>query len=246
MSDTSAMQRATRWLHELERALAAGSVSSAVSLFGSECFWRDMVAFTWNIKTMEGKDQIAAFLSATLAEVQPRSFRIEGEARETDGVIEARFTFETKLARGRGVLRLKGDKGWTILTVASALKGFEEKCGSAREKGVVHGVHKNRQTWLERKTEEEASLGAGRQPYCLVIGGGQGGMALGARLKRLGVPTIIVTLGSEGCFVSEPHRHFFIAAHRGLQERTRHWDARAGEIRQAIESRLEREKPAAA
>jgi GH15 family glucan-1,4-alpha-glucosidase len=28
-----------------------------------------------------------------------------------------------------------------------------------------------------------------------------------------------------------------IAAHRGLQERARHWDARAGEIRQAIESR---------
>lgn len=30
------------------------------------------------------------------------------------------------------------------------------------------------------------------QPYVLVIGGGQGGIALGARLKRQGVPTVIV------------------------------------------------------
>src|SRR6202043_1594754 len=29
-------------------------------------------------------------------------------------------------------------------------------------------------------------------PYVVVIGGGQGGIVLGARLKRLGVPTIII------------------------------------------------------
>ena len=31
-----------------------------------------------------------------------------------------------------------------------------------------------------------------RSPTCVIIGGGQGGIALGARLRRLGVPTIIV------------------------------------------------------
>ena len=30
------------------------------------------------------------------------------------------------------------------------------------------------------------------QPYCLIVGGGQGGLALAARLKQLGVPTLIV------------------------------------------------------
>src|SRR5262249_11133171 len=68
----------------------------------------------------------------------------------------------------------------------------EEKCGPAREKGVAHGAHKNRKTWFDCKTEEEAALGIARQPYCLVIGGGQGGLALAARLKRLAVPTIVV------------------------------------------------------
>ena len=40
--------------------------------------------------------------------------------------------------------------------------------------------------------EEKATLGYSEQPYVLIVGGGQGGIALGARLRRLGVPTIIV------------------------------------------------------
>ena len=35
-------------------------------------------------------------------------------------------------------------------------------------------------------------LGHARQPYVLIVGGGQGAIALGARLRQLGVPTIIV------------------------------------------------------
>ena len=72
------------------------------------------------------------------------------------------------------------------------LKGFEEKAGPTRVRGVQHGVFRNRQTWLERKTQEEAELGYATQPYCVIIGGGQGGIGLAARLKRLEVPTLII------------------------------------------------------
>ena len=72
------------------------------------------------------------------------------------------------------------------------LKGFEEKRGATRVPGAQHGVFKNRQTWLERKTQEEAELGYATQPYCVIIGGGQGGIGLAARLKRLEVPTLII------------------------------------------------------
>ncbi len=88
--------------------------------------------------------------------------------------------------------RLKGDKAWTLLTTAQELKGFEEKKGRKRWNGTDHGVHKGRKNWLEEKQADEAALGISKQPYVLIIGGGQGGLALGARLKRLGVPTIIV------------------------------------------------------
>ncbi len=72
------------------------------------------------------------------------------------------------------------------------LKGFEEKAGETRPLGLRHKADRKRETWLEARKREAAELGATRQPYCLVIGGGQGGIALGARLKRIGVPAIVV------------------------------------------------------
>jgi putative flavoprotein involved in K+ transport len=42
------------------------------------------------------------------------------------------------------------------------------------------------------RDEETEQLGLKTQPYVLIIGGGQGGIALGARLRQFGVPTIIV------------------------------------------------------
>ena len=58
--------------------------------------------------------------------------------------------------------------------------------------GAEHGVQKNRSTWAERRAAEEASLGYTTQPYVVIIGGGQGGIALGARLRQLGVPAIVL------------------------------------------------------
>ena len=53
-------------------------------------------------------------------------------------------------------------------------------------------MHPDRKTWLEQRQQEEATLGLTEQPYVVIVGGGQGGIALGARLRRLGVPAIIV------------------------------------------------------
>jgi putative flavoprotein involved in K+ transport len=184
---------AARWLERFADALEKGHLTAATNLFVAECLWRDLLAFTWNIKTVEGRAAISAMLSATLARVRPSRFAIEGEATGTaDGVIEAWFTFETGAGRGKGHLRLKGEGCWTLLTTLSELKGFEERKGATRELGVTHGAIRNRKSWLEQKRDEETALGTTRQPYCIVIGGGQGGIALGARLKRLGVPTIIL------------------------------------------------------
>ena len=180
------------WLSKLEAALSNADIKAAAALFGDECYWRDLVSFTWNIKTMEGRSEIEAMLAATLSQVKPSNWKIQGEAKEAGGVTEGWFTFETGVARGLGVLRLKGGKGWTLLTTMAELKGHEEKKGPRRIMGAEHGVARNRKSWLELRQEEEARLGSTEQPYCLIIGGGQGGIALGARLRRLGVPTIIV------------------------------------------------------
>ena len=189
---TRPTETATDWLGRLAAALEGRDVEAALALFDDECYWRDLVAFTWNIKTMEGKAQVRDMLEATLARVKPARWQVEGEASETGGVTEAWFTFETAVARGRGLLRLKADKCWTLLTTMVELKGHEEAKGETRVKGVQHGAVEERRSWLEQREQEAAELGVTRQPYVLIVGGGQGGIALGARLRRLGVPTIIV------------------------------------------------------
>ena len=185
-------QAASAWLANFDNALESRDLDTVMALFGEDSYWRDLVAFTWNIRTQEGPDAIREMLQARLADVKPSNFQVEGQATEADGVVEAWFGFETAVARGRGHLRLKQGKAWTLLTTMTELKGFEEKKGANRIKGAEHGVQPGRKTWIERREEEATTLGFSEQPYVVIVGGGQGGIALGARLRRLGVPAIII------------------------------------------------------
>jgi len=107
------------------------------------------------------------------------------------GRVEGWFSFETEAGTGEGIFRLEDGKCRTILTTLQSLRGHEEPLRATRPMGVRHGANRNRETWSEQRTRDEAALGTTDQPYCLIIGGGQGGIMLGARLKQLGVPTII-------------------------------------------------------
>ena len=180
------------WLGKLEVALRNENANEAAALFDAECYWRDLVSLTWNIRTVEGRQGIAEMLKAVVPTARPHAFQIAGEAEKEGSTLAAWFTFETAVARGKGHLRLKDGLGYTILTTMTELKGHEEKSGKSREKGIVHGANKNHVTWAESRAAEERELGHTKQPYCVIIGGGQGGIMLGARLKRFGVPTIII------------------------------------------------------
>jgi putative flavoprotein involved in K+ transport len=185
---------ATDVLNRFGAALAAGDVPAALELFQADCYWRDLVAFTWNLKTLEGKEQIGDMLRAQLGEARPEKWRIADgeEASESGDVIEGWIEFETALARGYGQIRIKEGRIWTLLTTMQELKGFEEAMGVRRPAGAKHGIDASRKTWAEERAQEEAELGVSRQPYCLIIGGGQGGIALAARMRQLDVPTIVI------------------------------------------------------
>jgi putative flavoprotein involved in K+ transport len=194
MLDTSLGDQTQAFLDAFGAALEAGDIDAATEMFQDDCYWRDLVTFTWNIKTVEGKAQVADMLRHQLATTKPSGWTLaQGELPTEDGgVTTAWIEFETEVARGYGLIRLKEGKIWTLLTTMVELKGHEEPKGFARPLGAKHGAGKNRTTWLEERQREEAELGYTTQPYCVIIGGGQGGIALGARLRQLGVPTIIV------------------------------------------------------
>ncbi|MGY1694253.1 flavin-containing monooxygenase [Geodermatophilus sp. SYSU D00814] len=192
----SPARRAADWFAALEDALRARDVERAAGLFASTSYWRDLVAFSWNITTVEHRAGVADLLTATLDRTDPSGFTVTEEPEEADGVTTAWFTFETAVGRGKGLVRLVEEDGqpraWTFLTTLYELKGHEEPRGPGRPMGAEHGVNRQRQTWSERREREATELGRTTQPYVLVVGGGQGGIALGARLRQLDVPALVV------------------------------------------------------
>jgi putative flavoprotein involved in K+ transport len=192
MSKKSPTQQVSEWLAVFGAALERGDADAAAELFGADSFWRDLVSFTWNITTAEGSASVRKMIEQAVIPANPSAWQLEGEATETGGVTEGWIRFETDVARGCGHMRFKDGKAWTLLTTMMELKGYEEHRGPTRERGVEHGVHPGRKTWLEQRRQEEAELGFTTQPYVVVVGGGQGGIALAARLRRLNVPTVII------------------------------------------------------
>ncbi|MFL6132828.1 MAG: NAD(P)-binding domain-containing protein [Nocardioidaceae bacterium] len=190
--DSSPQARVDAWLADFETALQARDVDGAAGKFSTDCFWRDLVSFTWNIKTVEGRDGVAEMLRACLDNTDPSGFHTIEPPAAAGGVTEAWIEFETAVGRGRGHLRLKDEGAWTLLTTLYELKGHEEPRGGARPRGAEHGVNRARETWAEKREREARELGYQTQPYVLVVGGGQGGIALSARLRQLGVSTIVI------------------------------------------------------
>lgn len=196
LATLSPQERVDVWLADFESALADRDIERVVGKFATDSFWRDLVSFTWNLKTLEGRDGIADMLTARLHDTDPSRFRTsETPTEEFDGehvVTSAFIEFETAAGRGKGHLRLRDELGWTLLTTLQELKGHEERKGANRPLGAVHGSDPDRRSWAEKRLDEDLTLGYTEQPYTVVIGGGQGGIALGARLRQLGVPTIVV------------------------------------------------------
>jgi len=194
MLDSTVTAEVQDMLDSLNAALEEGDAQAASALFATDSYWRDLIAVTWNLKTVEGPAGVQDMLAAQLKHTKPRSFAIQkGELPGEDGgVITAWITFETAVGRGWGLMRLKDGRIWTLLTALQELKGFEENRGKRRPMGAEHGAAKNRKSWKEKREAEAAELGYTEQPYTVIIGGGQGGIALGARLRQLGVPTIVL------------------------------------------------------
>lgn len=112
MLDTTTTDQVTAFLTEFGGALAAGSIEAATAMFQDDCFWRDLLTFTSNIKTMEGCAEVADLLHNHLAAAKPQNWRIaNGETpAEQGGIATAWISFEMGVAQCHGKIRLKDGK----------------------------------------------------------------------------------------------------------------------------------------
>ncbi len=195
---------AENWLAQFEKALASPNDGALKMLFHPDSYWRDVLALSWNLQTLNGADAILKELPALSRSAAPRRFRIDPDRaaprrvrRAGTDTIEAIFKFETTLGRGSGILRLIPDaadgnklKAWTLLTALDELKGFEEPLGSTRPRGQAYSRDFRGPNWLDQR--KEAAAYADRDPVVLVVGGGQAGLSIAARCKQLQLDTLIV------------------------------------------------------
>lgn len=183
------------WLEAFEHALTLGDAADAATLFHDDCIWRDLVALSWNITTVEGLDGVRELMGATDAWSRVRNLRASdthANGPAPADTVQGWFEFDTDTARGRGIVRLRDGKAWTLLTAVDELVDFEETARRHRPLGAVHRARRGRTSWPQERAEERARLSATRAPYVLIVGGGQGGICVAARLRQLGVPTIVI------------------------------------------------------
>src|SRR5437870_13026354 len=107
---------ADHWFAQFERALAEPDDVLLKTLFHPDSHWRDVLALTWQIRTVNGLDAILRELKAHVGRAHPTGFRTHPHrtaprnvTRACTNAIEAIFRFETAEARASGVLPLTPD-----------------------------------------------------------------------------------------------------------------------------------------
>lgn len=193
-----------RWLTDFETALVSRDPAKIAALFHEESHWRDVLAFTWHMTPIEGRDTLAARLAAEQGRTNAHGFHLPQGRKPPRGVrrlgiesIEAIFEFSTAEGRGAGIVRLSagadGDddvKAWLISTTLESLTGHEEKIGANRPTGSAYSRNFGGDNWVD--VRRKAAAYADREPTVLVVGGAQAGLSIAARLNQLGVDTLLV------------------------------------------------------
>ncbi|MBF9149646.1 flavin-containing monooxygenase [Novosphingobium jiangmenense] len=180
------MTDVTGWLASLDAALLAGDGDAVANLFNPAGLWRDFLAFDWTLATYEGSADIAAFVAARAAAVMPRNWTTEAASGASEGFI----AFETATGPCKGYVRLADGKAVSLFTMLADIAGHEFPVGKRRTSGVVEDP--DGRNWQDLLADERAAMGTAEQPYVLVVGAGQAGLAIGAALRLLGVPHLLI------------------------------------------------------
>jgi cation diffusion facilitator CzcD-associated flavoprotein CzcO len=188
------------WLDSLGTALAAGDAGRVAGLFAPDGYWRDILALDWSFRTCAGPEEIESLVRGLAPAARPREFRIAPDRmpprrvrRGGRDVIEGFADFGTGAGRGTAFVRLF-DEGtpaaWMLLTTLQELRGHEESVGDRRPTGEEYSHNVAGDNWLDRRRRARAF--ADRDPEVLIVGGGQAGLSLAARLARIGVDALVV------------------------------------------------------
>ncbi|KAI1795122.1 FAD/NAD(P)-binding domain-containing protein [Ganoderma leucocontextum] len=192
---------ASSWLADYGAAFATHDLDTLTALFLPDGWLRDLLVFTWNNHSLEGREKIKAFLLPTLSGAQVSGFKLDESAhlaprtsvipqiQATD--IELAYTFECLRGPGRGYVRLLADtdgkyKALAVLMMLSDLRGHEE-IRTLHLRGEVgsagHNTQKEFADWVEQVETN---------PYVLIVGAAQTGLQVAACFKQMGLSALVI------------------------------------------------------
>ncbi|KAG1799878.1 uncharacterized protein HD556DRAFT_1439541 [Suillus plorans] len=175
------------WLAALISDLSSPSFTLKRS-FTNDSYWRDLLAFTPDFRTLHALPEIQHFFSVPVELARPSRFRLLPGVRQrrigpTKTFIQGIVQFHTVIAQCTGVFTLtQGEdsswKAWSFVTMMDQLSGVVD-CFSA---------HTPLCCPAEWKTTMEYTA--------VVVGAGQCGLSVAARLENLGISTLVLERSS--------------------------------------------------
>ena len=138
VTNTSAKAAAEAWLRDFGAALASGETDRVAALFADDCHWRDILAFTWDLRATSGAASIAQRMATAISH--------NGAARvgTCPGPHAAATCHARRRRHDRGDLRLRNlgwplqrcrapglrsqraTRAWTLMTTLDEIRGHED------------------------------------------------------------------------------------------------------------------------
>ncbi|KAI0638063.1 FAD/NAD-P-binding domain-containing protein [Trametes polyzona] len=192
---------ASTWLNAFASATRNGDAGAFTELFLPKGWLRDLLVFTWDTRSLEGRNKIESYVSNALADAQITDVQLDERkllAPQTaflppvSGIdIEFGFTFECRNGHGRAHARLLPDhdgtfKALTVLLMLYDLRGHEEESVlTLRDDGAApgHDLLKDFEDWVHSVETN---------PHVLIVGAGQNGLQVAARFKAMQIPTLVI------------------------------------------------------
>lgn len=175
------------WLATLISDLSGPSFTLKRS-FTNDSYWRDLLAFTPDFRTLHALPEIQRFFSVPVALARPSRFRLLSGVRHrrigpTKTFIQGIIQFHTVIAQCTGVFTLTQSedsswKAWSFVTMMDQLSGVVDRFSA--------------HTPLCRPAEWQTTM----EYTAVVVGAGQCGLSVAARLENLGISTLVLERSS--------------------------------------------------